>query len=196
MAEIKSTMDLVLERAARIGKASREELDREEARKKGMQLAVDFLEGKLDGLTGEIAGQSSDLQVAMRQGAGESILRNVTLPRDEIQQERALKAVQGLVDLGGGGGSVQAMGKELENVLAGYLQHREQLQGQLEEQIKTHYEQLLAQQAGMRPNDMKMEQNLQQKIQEEWDRIESELNAQYTKALDQLKGQFRQAAGL
>jgi len=196
MAEIKSTMDLVMERAARIGKASKEELAQEEARKKGMQLAVDFLEGKLDGLSSAIGDQDRTIQVAVRLGAGETILRNIFLPQDDVQQERARRAVQGLVDLGGGGGSVLAMGKELENVLAGYLQHRDQLQGQLEEQIRMHYDQMMAQQSGMPGNDMKIDPTLQPKFKEEWNRIETELNSQYAKALEQLKQQIRQAAGL
>lgn len=195
MAEIKSTMDLVMERAARIGKASKEEIDRENARKQGMQLAVDFMEGKMDGLSSAIADQERNVQVAVRQGAGETILRNIFLPRDDVQQERTRRAVQGLVDLGGGSGNVLAMGKEFENVLAGYRQHREQLQGQLEEQIKMHYDQLMAQQQGTQGSDIKMDPTLQPKLKEEWIRIESELNSQYTKALDQLKEQIQNAIG-
>ncbi|NOQ45619.1 MAG: hypothetical protein GQ559_02945, partial [Desulfobulbaceae bacterium] len=43
MAEIKSTMDLVMERAARMGMATSEELQQEEARKTGMQLTAAYL---------------------------------------------------------------------------------------------------------------------------------------------------------
>ena len=50
MAEIKSTMDLVMERAARIGKASSEDLQQDEAQKKGMQLTAEYLEGTLTSL--------------------------------------------------------------------------------------------------------------------------------------------------
>jgi len=82
MAEIKSTMDLVMERAARIGKASREELQQDEARKKGMQLAVDFLEGKVDGLFDAIADHEQAMQGIVRSGAAENLLRNIFLPRE------------------------------------------------------------------------------------------------------------------
>ena len=45
MAGIKSTMDLVMERAARMGVATPEEMRHEENLKKGMQSTVDFLNG-------------------------------------------------------------------------------------------------------------------------------------------------------
>ena len=44
MAEIKSTMELVMERAARMGRASEEEIEREELRREGMRLAAGFLD--------------------------------------------------------------------------------------------------------------------------------------------------------
>ena len=196
MAEIKSTMDLVMERAARIGKASKEELQQEEARKKGVQAAVDFLEGKLDGLGSTIDDQDQAIQLMVRRGAGESILRNIFLPRDEAQQGRAERAVQGLVELSGGSGEVAAMCQELVTVLGGYQKHREQLQGQLEEQVRVQYEQMAQQSGGMQGRDIKMDATMQQKVQEEWSRIEAELNDQYTKAMEQLKMQIRQRLGL
>jgi len=196
MAEIKSTMDLVMERAARIGMATREELQQEEATKKGMLLAVDFLEGKVDDLPRSIAGHDKGIQGAVRQGTGESLLRNIFLPREEIQQERAAKAVQGILDLSGGAGDIASICQELLSVLGGYIQHREQIRGQLEEQVRMQYEQLLAQQQGMQRDNIKIDPTLQPRFKEEWSRIEGELNSQYNKALDQLKMQLKQRLGL
>ncbi len=56
MAEIKSTMDLVMERAARIGKASSVDLQQDEARKKGMQLTAGYLEGSFNSLVEKMSG--------------------------------------------------------------------------------------------------------------------------------------------
>lgn len=190
MAEIKSTMDLVMERAARIGKASTEELRKEEARKKGVLLTVDYMEGKTENLLNELQGHDKDVQVDVLQGMAETILRNIFLPRDEIQQERTAKAVDGLKTLDNGGG-IGAICTEITNILGGYLQHREQLRGQLEEQIKKHYENLMAQQQGMQPDP-----NQQPKFQEEWNRVETELNSQYGNALEQLKLQINQRLGM
>lgn len=196
MAEIKSTMDLVMERAARIGKASREEQQQDDAQKKGIQLAVDFLEGRIDRLFEAVAGHESAIQMAVRQGAAENLLRNIFLPRDEAQRARIDKAASGIIDLSSGAGDVLSICREVQNILAGYTQHREQLRGQLEEQIRMQYEQLLAQQRGVQREKIKIDPTLQPKFKEEWGRIEGELYSQYNKALQQVKAELAQRLGL
>ncbi len=46
MAEIKSTLEKVLERAAAMGHATREEITAEERVKDGMRMGADYLRGK------------------------------------------------------------------------------------------------------------------------------------------------------
>ena len=196
MAEIKSTMDLVMERAARFGKASREELQQDEARKKGIQLAVDFLEGRLDKVSAAVAGTEPAMQMAVRQGAAEGLLRNIFLPREPAQRARIDRAAQGIIELSSGAGDVVSICREIQNILAGYTQHGEQLKGQLEEQIRMQYEHLLAQQQGMPREKVKIDPTLQPKFKEEWGRIEAELNSQYGKALQQMKAELGPRLGL
>lgn len=196
MAEIKSTMDLVMERAARIGRASREELQQEEAQKKGIQLGVDFLEGRLDRLLDAIAEHEPAIQAAVRRGAAEGLLRNIFLPRDEAQRARTDQAVRGILDLSSSAGDVLSICREVQNILAGYSQHVEELRKQLEEQIRMQYEHLLAQQRGVQREKIKIDPTLQPKFKEEWSRIEGELNSQYNKALQQLKAGLAQRLGL
>ena len=196
MAEIKSTMELVMERAARIGRASSEELLQEEARKKGMQLTCAYLDGKLTRLNDEIARQELDIQDIMRHGMVESLTRNIFLARDDLQQQRVEKATQGIINLGGDAGDLVSICQELLNVLGGYNKHREQLRGQLEDQVRMQYEQLLVQQTGGQPGNLNMDVTLQPKFKEEWGRIEAELNGQYSQAIDQYKIQLKQRLGI
>lgn len=196
MAEIKSTMDLVMERAARIGKASSEDLQRDEAQKKGMQLTAEYLEGTQKSLADILGSQDSEMQSAMRSGMGAGLLRNIFLPRDDLQKKRAENAAQGLTELAGGAGDIETICRELLQIIAGYLQHREELRGQLEEQIKMQYEQLLAQQGGMGGKELNLEATLQPKFQEEWGKIEAELNSRYSEALEQHKTNLKQRLGL
>ncbi len=195
MTEIKSTMDLVMERAAKFGKASSEDLLRDEARKKGMQLTVSYLDGEENNLAERLADNKNNLN-EFRTGMIESLMRNIYLPRDDVQQERTERAVKGLIELAGGAGDVTSICQEMQQILAGYMQHREQLHGQLEEQIRMQYEQLLAQQGGGQPENMKMDPTLQPKFREEWSRIEAELTSKYTEAIDQHKIQLGQRMGI
>jgi len=196
MAEIKSTMDLVMERAAKIGKASSDDLLRDKAHKKGMQLTVAYLDGSRNDLADMLNNQKDANQGEVRAGMIESLMRNIFLPRDHVQQERTERAARGLIELAGGAGDVVSICQELKHISAGYTQHREQLRGQLEEQIRMQYEQLLAQQGGVQAEKMNIDPTLQPKFREEWGRIEAELTSKYNEALEQHKMQLGQRLGI
>lgn len=188
MAEIRSTMDLVMERAARMGKASADELEQEDTRKQGMKLAAEFLDSKIDNLMNSLSELPAEKQMAIRQAMVEVLLRNIFLPRDEVAKKRTNKAAAGIVELGGGAGDLSSICAEMQHILGQYNQHREQLKTQLEEQVKAQYEQLLAQQRGGVPSEsMNPELALQAKVKEEWTRLETELSDQYNQALEQHK---------
>jgi hypothetical protein len=191
MAEIKSTMDLVMERAARMGRASDEELQEEDQRKEGMKLAADFLDEKVESLMTALAEQPKEKQMRIRSGMVETLLRNIFLHRDEIGKERTEKAAQGIREISGDAGEVGSICAEMQNILGQYNQHREQLHQQLEEQIRMQYEQIMAQQAGMQ-GGANLEQILEAKVDEELGKMEAELADQYNQALEQYKGAIRE----
>ncbi len=193
MAEIRSTMDLVLERAARMGKASADELEQDDIRKQGMKLAAAFLDSKIDNLMNSLSELPEEKQMAVRQGMVEVLLRNIFLPRDEVAKERTDRAAKGVIELGGGAGDLSSICAEMQHILGQYNQHREQLKTQLEEQVKVQYEQLLAQQRdGMPGESTNPELALQAKIKEEWTRLETELSDQYNQALEQHKSTLKE----
>ena len=193
MTEIKSTMELVMERAARMGKASAEEMQQEEAGKQGMKLAAEFLDGNNDDLMTALSELPTTQQTAARRGMVEVLLRNIFLPRDDTARERTRKAAEGIVDLGGGAGDLSSICAEMQHILGQYNKHREQLKQQVEEQIRMQYEQVMTQQAGGTQGDaLNLERSLQTKFQEEWVRMETELSNQYNQALEQHKSVLRE----
>ena len=193
MTEIRSTMDLVMERAARMGKASADELEQEDIRKQGMKLAAEFLDSKIDNLMNSLSELPGEKQMAIRQAMVEVLLRNIFLPRDEVAKKRTDKAAAGIVELGGGAGDLSSICAEMQHILGQYNQHREQLKTQLEEQVKAQYEQLLTQQRGGMPGEsVNPELALQAKIKEEWTRLETELSDQYNQALEQHKSTLKE----
>ncbi len=195
MAEIKSTMELVLERAARMGKASSEEIANDEAKKTGMQLIAAYLEGKGDSPS-QLLSKQDQQQQAVRRGMVEALLRNIFLPRDEHARKRTEQATRGLLDLAGGAGDIVSICQEMQHVIGQYQQHREQLKSRLEEQMRMQYEQLLAQQMGGQAEGMQIDPTTQPKFQEEWARVEAELDDQYNQALAQYKEQLQQRLAL
>ena len=196
MAEIKSTMDLVMERAARMAADSPDVDEQEEVRRRGMKMAAEFLDNKLDNLMTALQELPAGEQMAVRSGMVEVLLRNILLPRDDGARERGDKAVRGILDLGGNAGDLAGICAEMQHILGQYNQHREQLKQQLEEQVKAQYEQLLAQEAaGMQADGLSPELALQAKVKEEWARLEGELNDQYNQALEQHKTTLKQRLG-
>ena len=184
MAEIKSTLEKVLERAAAMGQASKEELASEEKYKQGMRLAADYLQGKAADLSG--SQERIEKEVLFRKGLVEVFLRNIILPKDEDQQ-RTEKAIQGLLELGQNSGELTTIFSEIKQVLDHYLQHKKEIRNQVEEAFRQQMEQAMAQQTGQAGLGMKVDPSLHPKFQEEWTRIMGELDEQYSQALNQHK---------
>jgi len=188
MGEIKSTMEKVMERLAQMdGATDKGELAHEEQEKEGMRLAAAFLRGELDSFAGRLESVSEQERRWLRRGAIKTLLRNIFLPREEAQVAQAEKAMAGLVELGSGDGELLMVCGELKKILEHYLQHRSQLKQQLVDQFESQVqmlEQNLAQQTGM---SMKISPEQHPKFQEEWGRLTSELDSQYTRVLDQHK---------
>ncbi len=197
MAEIKSTMELVMERANSMGKASKEEINREKDIKEGMKLAAAYLNGEKESISDSYKSQPENRQQDLRTGIAQGLLRNISLPHNQDNQQRAEKALLGVIDLGENEGEITAICQELKKLVGQYLQHREQLQNQLEEQVKMQYEQLMAGQMDEQAADLGgIEETLKKQISEEWNRVEGELNSQYNQALEQYQQQLRMRLGV
>lgn len=191
--EIKSTMEKVMERLAAMdaagggGVVDRSEEDLQE----GMRRAAGYLRGELAGLGAELAGVPAERQANLLRGMARTLLRNIFLPRDEDQLAPAEKAMGGLLELAGGGdGDLLRLLGDLKKILEQYLTHRRQLKQQLGEQFTQQMAALegnLARQTGMA---MKLGPEQHPKFQEEWQRIQDELSAQYGRAMEQHKKQL------
>ena len=184
MAEIKSTLEKVLERAASMGHATREEITAEERVKDGMRMGADYLRGKEVDFSGAL--ESTTSSVLVKKGLVQAFLRNITLPRDDDQQ-RAERAMQGLLALGKGSGDFMSIFKDMKGILDHYQQHKNEVRQQVVDAFKQQMEQALAQQTGQAGLDMKVDPAMHPKFQEEWSRVKSDMDTQYNQALEQYK---------
>lgn len=196
MAEIRSTMDLVMERAAKMGKATSEELDQEEAKRKGMHYAAEYLNTQEEPLKEVLAKVPEKQQAEVRKGMLDVLLRNIFLARDETAIERVGTALTGIVELGGGSAEIAGMCQELQGVVGQYGQYRDQYYEQLKEQMRMQIEQMVAMKTGGPVEGLNIDPTTEPKFQEEWARIEGELNGQYEQGLGQYREQLRMLLGI
>ncbi len=199
MAEIRSTMDLVLERAARMGRASADEMQHEELQRRGMQLGAAFLDKpgqQASGLQDQLKNAPEAERKALRHGMLATMLRNLFLPRDEEGKKRMERACQALVALHGGSAQIDGLCRELQQITGRYGEHRKQIEGQLKEQMRAQIQQTLARETGMQTDAGKIDPTLDPRYAQEWSRIEAELNSQYGQALDQYRAELSRFSGV
>lgn len=184
MAEIKSTLEKVMERAASMGRASQEEIQTEERMKEGMRMAADYLQGKEVDFSGIL--EATGASALVKKGLVQVFLRNITLPRDD-EKQRAEKAMQGLLELAKGSGDLESVFREMKGILEHYQQHKKEIHQQVEDAFRQQMEQALAQQTGQKGLGMKMDPRMHPKFQEEWSKVKSDLDGQYSQVLQQHK---------
>ena len=186
MAEIKSTMDMVLERAARMAAAAQPEVDNEDLLKTGMRLAAEYLNQPESDLAELLAAQPAKDQAAIRKGMAQTLLRNIVLPRDPELQASGKRALQGVLSLSGKSGDIPPACQELSQIVEQYGQHKEQMTQQLEDAIKAQLEQQQMAHGGKR-GQTPVNPAMHPQYREEMAKMLTSLNNQYNDAMKQRK---------
>jgi hypothetical protein len=184
MAEIKSTMDMVLERAAKMAAAATQEVDNEDMVKTGMRLAADFLNEKETDLARLLDAQPVKDQVAIRKGMAQTLLRNIVLPRDEQLRASGKIALQGVLAIDGKSAEIKTICQELVQILEQYGRHKEQMTQQLEDAIRAQLEQ---QQMAQGREGQPVNPVMHPQYREELSKMLTSLNNQYNDAMKQRK---------
>jgi hypothetical protein len=186
LAEIKSAMELALEKAEQYGRATKEELTREQYRDQGRQLAVNFLKDGGD-LTAALAGLPAPAQAGARAAVKEVLLRNITFPRDGEMDPRMAQALEGLLLAAENPKAMARQKAELEKLLQNYLQVRNSALQQLKARFGAGIGQMQrALEAQMRQRVQLEVENLPQ-FQEEWRRFQGQLQDQFEPMLEACK---------
>lgn len=187
MAEIRSTLDMVMERAARMAARAEDVPADQEVEQRGMRLIAEFLNGRQSGLTDLLHQEAPADQMALRRGMAKVLLRNIVLPRDEFLMKSSSTAITGLLEIAEQAGEVGAVCGELQQLLEQYSQHKEQIKQQLEDAIRTQLAQQVQEQTGETADPMAIDPTRHPQYQKEWTQAQANLNDQYTQAFDQRK---------
>ncbi len=189
MAEIRSTIDMVMERAAKMAAESKGETRGGDAVREGMRLAAEYLQSGEGDLHALLQKRVKEEQPAILRGMTDTLLRNIVLPRDEFLLESSTRALAAVAELAPG--DTTSTCQELQQILNQYSQHKEQMQQQLDDAIRAQLEQKLAQQGTQLTEDMNINPAMHPQYREELEKMLTNLNNQYNEALDQRKEMIR-----
>lgn len=192
MAEIKSALELALEKAENYGKASAEEMAAAQYQDQGRQLAVQFLKGEGD-LAADLKKIPAQAQAAAKLAIKEVFLRNIGLPRENTVDPRQDRAAEGLLLVADNPKNMARLQTELEQLLQQFLQVRSNALQQLKGRFA----------AGVGQMQRAMEAQYRQKVnldvehlpqfQEEWRKFLGQLQDQIEPMLAGLKEKMRLA---
>jgi Family of unknown function (DUF6657) len=187
MAEIRSTLDMVMERAARMAARAEDIPTDQKTEERGMRLVADFLGGKQSGLSELLQQEPPADQMALRRGMAKALIRNIVIPRDDLLLENSGAAISGLMELAGQTDEVGQVCGELKQLLEQYSQHKEQTKQQLDDAIRAQLAHQLQEESGEITDPQTINPAMHPQYQKELANAQTNLNDQYTQAFDQRK---------
>ncbi len=176
-----------MERAERMAKRAVDVPIEQQMEEKGMRLLVEFTNGKHADLNELLQAEDPAVQMSIRKGMANGLLRNIVLPRDEELMQSSISALASIQQLAGQDAEISSVCTELSQILEQYTGHKDQLKQQLEDNIRTQLAQQLQQQTGEMPDLNTIDPTMHPQYQKEWDKARADLNDQYAQALEQRK---------
>ncbi|MBI4285614.1 MAG: hypothetical protein HY670_06915 [Chloroflexi bacterium] len=189
MGEIKSALEIAMEKIEKLGKASDEELLKWKYMPEGEKLAARYLKEDFD-LLAEISKFDKKAVKYVSDGAIEVLCRNIALPRNEIAKKTNKRAMDGIKNLKTDKVGVENVFSKVRRVFNHYVTQGEQQRKQAYEQLKADFtmkmQQAIQQQFGS-ASGYRIDVERQPQFQEEWRKLQNQFETQYIKVLDEYK---------
>ncbi len=189
MGDIKSALEIAMEKVERLEKATDEERLKWKHVPEGEKLAVRYLKEDCN-LVVELGKYAEKVRRYIIEGAGDILIRNIDLPKNDLAKKNNRRVMEGLKNLKSDKVAVENVYSKLRHIFSHYLGQGEQQRKQAYEALKTEFEARL-QQAMQQQLDLlvggKIDVEKQPQFQEEWRKIQTQLESQYNKLLDEYK---------
>ncbi len=193
MAEIKSALEIALEKADKLGKLDKSKIEEQKWIDEGKKRAAKYLNNPEQTDLSSLLADAPPQQIQkILQGVMDVLLRNIILPREEEQWTLIKKAMNGIRTVKGSTAD-QALA-QIEQLLHAYQQTRNQYFEQIKAQMQGRLgdlKQAVAQQYGMGMAEQ-LDVEAIPEFQQEWARISSEIQSQFEQQLHPLKEYLRQ----
>ena len=189
MGDIKSALEIAMEKVEKLEKATDEERLRWQYVPEGEKLGVRYLkEG--GNLVVELGKYEEKAGRYIVEGAMDILVRNINLPKDDLAKRNNRRAMEGLKNLKSDKVAVENVYSQLRHLFNHYMEQGEQQRKQAYETLKTEFEarvrQAVQQQLGLLAG-ARIDVEKQPQFQEEWRKIQTQIDSQYYKLLDEYK---------
>ena len=189
MSDIKSALEIAMEKIEKLGKATDEELLKWKYVPEGERLAARYLKQDCN-LVVELSQYEETARKYVIEGAGDILVRNINLPGSDLAKRNNRRAMDGLKDLKNDKVAVENVYSKMRRIFNHYTEQGEQQRKQAYESLKTEFEakvqQAVQQQLGSLMK-IRIDVERQPQFQEEWRKLQTQLDSQYLKLLDEYK---------
>jgi|WetSurMetagenome_2_1015567.scaffolds.fasta_scaffold39040_2 hypothetical protein len=186
MSDIKSAFEIAMEKVDKIGKASEEERLQWKYAPEGEKLGARFLRDDID-LVAEINKLEPAAVKYVTSGVLRTLTRNIAIPKSEILKKNNKRAMDGIKLLKKDKVKVENIFSQIKRLFNHYSEQGEQQRRQAYQQVKAAFEakvqQALQQQMGSTAG-MKIDVEKQPQFQEEWRKVQNQLDGQYLQLLE------------
>ena len=187
--EIKSALEIAMEKVAELGEVTEEERLRWKHVPEGEKLAARYLKQNLN-LLSELGKFEERTKRYVIEGAQDVLIRNIDLPRNDFLRKKNKRVMEGIKLLKNDKVGVENVFSKLRRIFEHYTEQGEQQRKQAYESLKADVEakiqQALKQQMGPM-GGMKIDVESQPQFQEEWRRLLAQLDMQYMNILNEYK---------
>jgi hypothetical protein len=189
MGIIKTAAEIAKEKLEKIGEPTEQERLKWKYGPEGEKLAALYLKEDTN-LISEVKKYDDKAKQVVSASVNDILLRNISLPRTEAARKINKKAMDGLKALKNDKVAVENVFSRMRHVLDHYVQEGAKQKKQAYESLKSEFEaklqQAIRKQTGVNAR-MKIDVEKQPQFQEEWQRMQAQMEAQYTNLLEEYK---------
>ncbi len=186
---IKSALEIAMEKVEKLGEATEEERLKWKYVPQGEGLAARYLKEDCN-LVVELSQYEENVRKYIREGAAEILIRNLSLPKNDLAKKNNRRIMDGLKLLKSDKVSVENVYSKIRYLFNHYAEQGEQQRKQAYESLKSEFEakiqQAIQQQLGSFVR-AKIDVEKQPQFQQEWRKLQTQLDSQYLNLLGEYK---------
>lgn len=197
MADIKSALELAMEKVAKLGTATEEERLKWKHVPAGEQLATRYLKKEDYNLVAELSQYQANVRKYVVKGAAAILIRNIDLPKHDAARKNNKRAMDGLKILKSDKVGVENIYSRIRQLFKHYAEQGEQQRRQAYQSLKIELEAKMQQAMQQQLDPLlrgRIDVEKQPQFQQEWRKLQAQFDSQYLTLLGEYKRELSDIA--